>query len=381
MRTRSPPLVANGDGFDFITGGNVGTALAQAEIVAKLRPGWSYASLLPPSLTSLEGPNEIPSSFSYGGQSGPAGGIAYQRALYPAKNASPLVHTFLSDFTTERPPGTCVIGAYADSENEHPYPNKGSMPGSWIAPAYAHDYGVLPASCPYGAPKVITEDGYAQTDDTNIGTGRAFCSDLGACGAGGDINSRETSPDVAMRETLDMAFDAWQLKIREIDFYQLLAAYPDPNGNNEDAQYGWFNYDGSPREVAKAFHAMMLDLLDAAPAPSVEPALSYRLGASQAGVQTALFYSAQYKDFILVAWQEPSIWNLSSFSAKAATPATLTLSLQDAASTIVQQDPTRYGSGTWGSNSNATQTVARCTGCATMTAQLGAAPLLFLITP
>ncbi len=374
-------LVANGDGFDLLTGGDIATQLAQAQIVANLRPGVSYLTRMPPAVTSLEGPNEVSSSFSYGGQSGDAAAIAYDRNLYAAKNASALVHTYLSDFTSEAQPGVCVIGAYADSENVHPYPNQGSMPDYYVGSAFAQAYGTLPAHCPYGSPKVITEDGYAQTDDSNVGTARAFCSDAGACGSGGDINSREVSQDAAMRQTLDMAFDAWQARAREIDFYQLLAAYPDPDGNNEDPQFGWFNYDGSPRPVAEAFHAMMLDMLDAAPAPSVEPSLTYSLASSVTGVSTALFYSAQYGDFILAAWQEPALWNASTRTENNVAAATLTLTLPREASLILQQDPTLYGSGTWGSNSNGPQTIATCQGCSTTTAQLGASPLLFLITP
>ncbi len=366
-------FVHSGIGFTFLTGNTQGAdtpnqtvaqTLTQLELTASYAPPSANQnpSQPPPSLKFVEGPNEVDSNYSFAGKSGNAAGIAWGQQLYQAKNASPLVHVYMTDFTTQANPGTCVIGYYADEANNHAYPNNGTPPGGMLASDFAASYGNVPAHCPYGLPKAVTEDGYPSPDDANpnnYGSNR------------GDINRREVSQGAQMEYLLDLGMDAYAQGLREIDFYQLLAAYTDPNGTNEDTEFGWFNYDGSPKPVAQAYHALTGLLIDGSAYDTTPRSLTYALDNPPSGGGSQVFSTYDGSRYFVVVWGEYDIFNPATSTQQDPPGVGTTLTLPAPASSITLYDPTRFAS---------TQQ-ASCSHCASLFGTFGSHPEVFVIKP
>lgn len=269
------------------------------------------------AVTSIEGPNEINNApVRYQGQRGEAAGEAFQHDLYAAVKADPLLRKLPVYYLTG---GRRIdLGAgprLADYANGHPYPYRGASPGPRIVNEF-QTYFTMPL--PYA--RVITETGY-------------FDQPTNPAGSGVDGATQA-------RLTLDLLFDAFRQGVGRTYLYQLLSAYPDPQRNSSDIEYGLFNQDNSPKPVATAIHNLTSMLSDTSTkaATFATGRLAYSVSGMPPTGQSVLLQRAS-GSYILVIWAEPRIWNEAAHAPKAAPPNRVIVTLPERASRLYVGDP------------------------------------------
>ena len=269
------------------------------------------------AVTGIEGPNEINNApVRYRGLRGEAAGEAFQHDLYAAVKADPLLGELPVYYLTG---GRRIdLGAdpgLADDANGHPYPYRGASPGPRIVNEF-ETYFTMPL--PY--PRVITETGYFDQPGDPAGSG--------------------VDGATQARLTLDLLFDAFRQGVGRTYLYQLLSAYPDPQRNSPDIEYGLFNQDNSPKPVATAIHDLTSMLSDMATnaATFTTGGLAYSLAGMPPTGQSVLLQRAS-GNYSLVVWAEPRIWNEATHAPKAAPSSRILVTLAARASSISVGDP------------------------------------------
>ena len=309
-------LVGAGNRFEFFVepgGQSLSSSVGQIGSIESAHPG---------SVIAIEGPNEINNfPVSYAGLSGNAAGEAVQRSLYSAvKGNSALASAPVYYFTGGSQINLAANPGLANDANAHPYPYQGQAPGPRIASEFQHDF-----SMPLPYARAITETGYFNQPHSSYGSG----------------------VDNATQEklTLDLLFDAYQQGISKTFLYQLRSAYPDPQANNPDIEYGLFNLDNSPKPVATGIHNLTSILADTGLSAGVftTGSLAYAISGLPATGQSLLFQSSN-GTFDLVLWAEPTVWNEGSHSPVAAPSSTVTLTLRSPAQSVSAFDPMRQTS-------------------------------------
>ena len=289
--------------FDLIVSGSrpLDQAFASLDTFARAHPG---------TVTAVEGPNEVNNwPFSYNGLSGAAGYIAFEKALYVGvQNDTALTHVPVYRIT-----GTYDVLSDFDYASLHPYPKNGAQPLPTLVAEWSAEQlhtGVTPI--------VITEAGYP-TFPSGSGVDNATQASL----------------------TLNLLFDAARIGASKTFLYELLDAYPDPNGTLGGNHYGLFDYGGAPKPAAVAIHNLTTILADPGPsAASFNPGtLNYSVANLSASGSTLLLQKSNGA-FELAIWNEPQIWNPATKSPIVPAGETVAVSLGGAFANVNIYDPT-----------------------------------------
>lgn len=251
----------------------------------------------PGSVVGIEGPNEVNNwPVSYHGLSGQAAALAYQKDLSAAVNADPLLKNIpVLGFT-----GYTVASA-SDYTTIHTYAKDGDQPYSWLS----REAGVQRAADP-GKPLAITETGYhtSLTADTN----------------GGWEGVREATQAKLLLNTL---MDGAALGSKQTFIYELLDAYSDPQGANQEKHFGLFRLDYSAKPAATAIHNLTTILEDngATKASFSAGTLNYSIDGLPSSARSLLTEKSD-GSYQIIIWNEPDIWNQTTDTAiQAATTA------------------------------------------------------------
>jgi hypothetical protein len=235
------------------------------------------------------------------------------KALYDAVKADAVlaglpVYDLTGGEFAELELGLSDISGHADFANQHPYPQRGDQPASWIARGFEHYAG--------DPPKVITEFGY-YTDPTDTE------------GWGG------VSEDVQAKSILNGLFDAFALGVTRTYIYELVDVLPVPEywGNH----FGLFRSDHSPKPAAAAIHNLT-SLIAGVDGVFTPGRLDFQLSGLPASGNRLLF-QRQDGTFVLALWNEPDNWDELAHRPLATTPTNVTVDLGFAYRSVQVFDP------------------------------------------
>ncbi|MDC9837001.1 calcium-binding protein [Rhizobium binxianense] len=250
----------------------------------------AFVEAHPGSVVGIEGPNEVNNwPVSYHGLSGQAAALAYQKDLSAAVNADPL----LKDIPVLGFTGYTVASA-SDYTTIHTYAKDGDQPYSWLS----RESGVQRAADP-GKPLAITETGYhtSLTADTN----------------GGWEGVNEAAQAKLLLNTL---MDGAALGSKQTFLYELLDAYSDPQGTNQEKHFGLFHLDYSAKPAATAIHNLTEILADdgAQKASFSAGTLNYSIDGLPSSARSLLTEKSD-GSYQIIIWNEPDIWNQSTDTA------------------------------------------------------------------
>ena len=292
-------LASAGVKFDMFFQGN--------ELTSTLHLVDAFAARHPGAIALIEGPNEVNNfPISYAGQSGDAGAVAYQNALYSAvRSDASLVGVPVADLTSYP-----FLKGGSDDANYHFYPFHGEQPGAAYGATGFSDL----ASAEPGKAMVMTEGGY---------------NTLLADSYFGGVDQLTQA-----KLTLNLYCDNAKAGVNTSYIYQLLDAYADPTNLNSDSHFGVFNLDNSPKIAATAIHNLTTTLSSGADPNAVSSPLAFEAqGLASPNDMLTLTKSATVHDVLI--WDEPTIWNSATTSEVAATPTPATLHFDDAANVSV----------------------------------------------
>ncbi|MBY2924978.1 calcium-binding protein [Rhizobium leguminosarum] len=266
------------------------------------------------SVVGIEGPNEVNNwPVSYHGLSGQAAAVAYQKDLSADVNADPLLKNIpVLGFT-----GYTVASA-SDYTTIHTYAKDGDQPYSWLS----RESGVQRAADP-GKPLAITETGYhtSLTADTN---------------GGWEGVSEATQAKLLLNTLMDGA----ALGSKQTFIYELLDAYSDPQGTNQEKHFGLFHLDYSAKPAATAIHNLTEILADdgAAKASFSAGTLNYSIDGLPSSARSLLTEKSD-GSYQIIVWNEPDIWSQSSDTAIQATTTAVKVNLGASFGSVKVFDP------------------------------------------
>jgi hypothetical protein len=313
-------LAKSGVKFTFLIA--AGGTLTTSGIQAQLSLIDQVNEAVPGSVVAVEGTNEINNApITFNGVGGLQGAINLQRYLYATVHADPHLPNVAVDYFTGygaggigAGPDPATTSGVADFDTQHPYPNNGNAPASWITPKQA--LGNENSSTGYG-PAVYTETGYS----TNGGTS-------------GAVNT-----DVQAKYTLDLLLDAATDNISRTYLYQLMDAYQ-PGSRQGDDGYGLFNPNNTPKPAATAIRNLVSLLTDTGTAAaSFKPS---SLGYSVTGLPStgnSLAFEKSNGTYDIAVWIEPQIWNEARGSEITSPVTNVTVGLGRTYATIEVFDP------------------------------------------
>jgi Ca2+-binding RTX toxin-like protein len=258
-----------------------------ATVVQRLH---AFVDAHPGSIVGIEGPNEVNNwPVSYKGLSGEAAALAYQKDLFAAVNADPLLKNIpVLGFTGY------TVASSNDYTTIHTYAKDGDQPFSWLQRESGNQMGADP-----GKPLTVTEIGYhtSLTADTN---------------GGWEGVDEATQAKLLLNTLMDGAF----LGSKGTFIYQLLDAYSDPGGADQEKHFGLFRLDYTPKPAATAIHNLTEILSDdgATQATFNPGALNYSISGLPS---TARSYLTEKSDgsYQIIIWNEPDIWNQTTDTA------------------------------------------------------------------
>ncbi|MBW9053610.1 calcium-binding protein [Rhizobium mesosinicum] len=282
-----------------------------ATVVQRLH---AFVEAHPGSIVGIEGPNEVNNwPVSYKGLSGEAAALAYQKDLFNAVNADPL----LKDIPVLGFTGYTVASSN-DYTTIHTYAKEGDQPFSWLSRESGDQMRADP-----GKPLTITEIGYhtSLTADTN---------------GGWEGVDETTQAKLLLNTLMDGAF----LGSEGTFIYQLLDAYSDPGGADQEKHFGLFRLDYTPKPAATAIHNLT-DILedDGATQATFNPGtLDYTINGLPS---TARSYLTEKSDgsYQIIIWNEPDIWNQATDTAIQAATTSVNVNLGGAFGTVQVYDP------------------------------------------
>jgi Ca2+-binding RTX toxin-like protein len=274
----------------------------------------AFVEAHPGSVVGIEGPNEVNNwPVTYKGLSGQPAALAYQRDLFAAVNADPLLKDLpILSFT-----GYTVASA-SDYTTIHTYAKDGDQPFSWLA----RESGAQMSADP-GKPLAITEIGYHTS--------------LSADSNGGWEGVDEATQAKLLLNT--MMDGAW-LGSKQTFIYELLDAYADPQGSNQEKHFGLFNLDYTPKLAAIAIHNLTTILSDANVAEQslTAGALDYAIHGLPSSGRSYLTVKSD-GSFQIVLWNEPDIWNQNLDSSIQAAATNVAVDLGASFATVEIYDP------------------------------------------
>ncbi|MBB3591263.1 Ca2+-binding RTX toxin-like protein [Rhizobium sp. BK529] len=268
----------------------------------------------PGSIVGIEGPNEVNNwPVSYNGLSGEAAALAYQKDLFNAVNADPLLKNIpVLGFTGY------TVASSNDYTTIHTYAKDGDQPFTWLQRESGEQM-----NADTGKPFTITETGYhtSLTADTN---------------GGWEGVDETTQAKLLLNTLMDGAF----LGSKGTFIYQLLDAYSDPQGSDQEKHFGLFRLDYSPKPAATAIHNLTEILADdgATQATFAPGALNYSISGLPS---TARSYLTEKSDgsYQIIIWNEPDIWNQTTDKAIQVAAASINVNLGATFGTVQVHDP------------------------------------------
>jgi len=274
----------------------------------------SFVQAHPGSVVGIEGPNEVNNwPVSYHGLSGQAAAVAYQKDLFSAVNADPLLKNIpVLGFT-----GYTVASA-SDYTTIHTYAKDGDQPFSWLS----RESGVQRNADP-GKPLAITETGYhtSLSADTN---------------GGWEGVSEATQAKLLLNTLMDGA----ALGSKNTFIYELLDAYSDQQGANQEKHFGLFHLDYSAKPAATAIHNLTTILEDdsATQASFSAGTLNYSIDGLPSSARSLLTEKSD-GSYQIIIWNEPDIWNQSSDTAIQAATTSVKVNLGASFGSVQVFDP------------------------------------------
>lgn len=290
--------------------------MAKEDPVTVVKNLHSFLLANPGTISAIEGPNEV-NNFPvvYKGLTGTAAAQAYQKALYAAVNADPLLKDIPVLGFTDYP----AHSSASDWNNTHPYPKKGDQPrGTILMNKNAQD-AVDP-----GKPFAITEMGYHN----------ALNADTKGGWEGVDLNTQA-------KLVLNAYMDAADLGSRATYLYQLLNSPATGSGADQENQFGLFTATYAPKPAATAIHNLTTILHD--DATGAANFQTGRLDYTVTGLPATSGHSylTQKADGSLqiVLWAEPDIWDEAADKAISAPASRTTVDFSQVFGTVQVFDP------------------------------------------
>ncbi len=281
-------LAANGIKWDLLAEPNqpLSTSMQQLDALQQAQPGM---------VISVEGPNEI-NNYPVPpvpGETNEQAAKDYQRQLYAAVHADgTLSGVPVLYFTGGSPVDLSANAGLADFENTHPYPKSGVQPFPVLQQEFVNNF-----NNPNSTPKMITETGYYSLPQS---------TDWGGV-------DEPAEAELIMNTYFDAALQG----VQRTFVYQLLDAYADPQGTNNDNHFGFFHLDNSPKIVALAMRHIA-DVL-----PPDQPSSPVAVQAAIRGLPStghALALTASDGSVALFLWNEAPVWDEPSESLQFVTP-------------------------------------------------------------
>jgi hypothetical protein len=274
------------------------------------------------SIRSIEGPNEtnLTGDFSWNGSRGDAAARAYQAALYDAVNVDPVLADKDVYALTLAGVGDNYYEAFgpdmaasADVGNMHVYFINGLAPASTVRYALRLADLVTP-----GLPVAFTETNYTSAPAIR-----------------GSVTEA-----VQAKYVLDLLMDTAQAGVEATYLYELIDVVDDPGQTINDAHYGLFRADGTPKPVAHGLHNLAAILADdQAQASTFETgALRYSLSGLPGSGNTMLLEKSS-GEFDIAVWAEPELWDLDTQTEVPASHRTVTLTFASQQASVAAFDP------------------------------------------
>ena len=268
----------------------------------------------PGSVVGIEGPNEVNNwPVNYKGMTGEAAALAYQQDLFKAVNADSL----LKDVPVLGFTGYTTASA-SDYTTIHTYAKDGDEPFSWLWRESGDQKNADP-----GKPLAITETGYhtSLTADSN---------------GGWEGVDEATQAKLLLNTLMD---GAW-LGSKDTFIYQLLDAYADPQGSDQEDHFGLFRLDYSAKPAAVAIHNLTEILADTGVAGETftPGGLNYSVDGLPSSARS---YLSEKSDgsYQIVIWNEPDIWNQATDKAIQAATVSVNVNFGATFGTVEVYDP------------------------------------------
>lgn len=254
--------------------------------------GWAnqIETAVPGAVIAFEGPNEInnfPVSWTAAGSTtaltGFAAATAIQEALYAAVKADAVLGNipviYMTGYPSATAPDPVLAGGLADAYNQHPYPNPGLPPNTYMAQSHA-----LPKTWAITtSPTYYTETGYSSNSQSDM---------------------------VQAKYGLDLFMDGAVNGVVTTCVYELFDAYK-PGSPQGDDGWGFFDYNGYAKPFAYALHNMTSILTDTVGTSPVYNTIPVSItGLPATGNYLQLQKSDGTNSFVL--WAEPSIKNTTT---------------------------------------------------------------------
>jgi hypothetical protein len=214
------------------------------------------------AVEAIEGQNECdgnPASYTYDGASGFQGCIAFQKDLYarvkadPALASVPSVYNFSQTLGSQYQNSTPSMAGYADVGNMHVYFS--TLPAIVALPGQVADYAPIVPN----KPMIVTESGYP------------------SCGESG--YPYWVTPAAMAAYGLSASLDAFVMNVNgyplRLTKYELADENNDPSCTDHENHFGMFNFDGSPKPIATAWHNFATFTADPSPTSAQQSVPNY----------------------------------------------------------------------------------------------------------
>lgn len=280
---------------------------------------------LAPYLNAVENVNEAAIyPIQYAGIRGIDAAVALQKDLYAAVRADPALNNVpVYSFTIggadpSAYPSIGDISNDTDYVNIHAYPPDGLRPIFVIHAAIAGGRTDAPSK-----PVVLTETGFYTLTD--------------GVGWGGVPESVQAS------YLLDEVLDEAVAGVARTYLYDLLDDGPDPAGTNQEAHFGLFHDDGSPKQSATAFHNLTSILADSGATASSFPVSNFAFTASGVPYNytgNTLVLDKSDGSHMIAVWNEEQLWDTDKLVPIAAQHIPVTVDLHQVYQLVLVFDPT-----------------------------------------
>jgi hypothetical protein len=302
--------------FDLVYD-NYATTATTAGLEAAIANVGSASSLV----EAIEGANE-PDYFGvyYNGLSGGAAAASIQRDLWSVVKANPNLKAtpvYCTALSYPGPGGMIAalgnLAPWCDFSNSHDYVANLTL-GAYLPWDYLRVWTALPlASEAPGRPRVITEGGWSTQANASDGVD-------------------ETTQAKYLMEYL---LDAFSQGITRTYIYELADDAADPALTNNQLHYGLYHADGTPKPAATMLANLNAMLRDVGFTPGT---FTYTL-TGMPGNALRLPLAKSDGTFVLVLWQEATLWNAATHGEVSGPSSWVLLSLAAPASSVRIFDP------------------------------------------
>jgi len=263
---------------------------------------------------TIEGPNEVNNwPVTFEGRKGDEAAVAYQAALYRLVKETPELrgHTVISATGM-------LLASDGDWANYHSYPWNGEQPFVTLEREQKKQTEAMS-----GRPVVLTETGYyTLPNDTK---------------AWGGVDEATQAKLI-----LNLYMDALRLGALRTYVYQLLDAYPDPEGKDPEHHFGLFRLDGSPKPSATAIRNLVGAVDD--PAPNARRFAPTPLAHAIEGMPAdgaSLLLAHASGEHRLILWNGSQVWNKEARRAVTPEPVRVRVRLTERPRRVELHDPLR----------------------------------------